>query len=242
MPENKEAPKYEFFVFIVESPSAPDLYHGRFEGGLVAQAIRLDSIPCAVRFAINREAFIAAFRIGLIEAMKLCQGRYPIIHISAHGNSAGIQLSSGEVVSWQELRELLVPINVGLQGALLLCMSACKGFSAIQMAMEEGDGPHPYFAMVGHCGTPSWSDTAVSYLCFYHILAKGKTVLEAVAAMRAASGDANWGIETADEIKRGYLEFIKTRVEPADAQRELEAAAEDSPLPAAAKALEASLV
>lgn len=170
--------------------------------------------------------------------MKLCQDRYPIIHISAHGNSTGIQLSSGEVISWRELRELLIPINVGLHGALLLCMSACKGFSAIQMAMEEGAGPHPYFAMVGHCGTPTWSDTAISYLNFYHLLAKGKTVPEAVTAMRAASGDYNWGVETAEEIKRGYLEFIKTRVEPADAQRQLEAVADESPLPAGAKTLE----
>ena len=35
--ESQEAPpKYVFFVYIVESPSAPDLYHGRSEGALVA--------------------------------------------------------------------------------------------------------------------------------------------------------------------------------------------------------------
>lgn len=58
-------PKFEFFVYIVESPSASDLYHGRSEGGLVAQAIGLDLIPCVARTAINTEAFTAALRIGL---------------------------------------------------------------------------------------------------------------------------------------------------------------------------------
>ena len=32
----------KFFVYVVESPSAPDLYHGRSEGTLVAQAAALD--------------------------------------------------------------------------------------------------------------------------------------------------------------------------------------------------------
>ena len=206
---------------------------------MVAQAIRLDLIPCVVRTAINSEAFIAAMRIGLSEAMKLCPGRHPILHLSAHGSKDGIQLSSGEIVGWVDLRSLLLPVNVSLQGALLLCMSACEGYSACQMAMQVGDGPHPYFAMVGNCGTPSWSDTAVSYLTFYHLLAKGWTILDAVQAMKIASGDAKWIIQTAEEIKRGYIEFLQAKVEPAAAQRELETVAEHAVLPANATALEA---
>ena len=124
------APKYVFFVYIVESPSAPDLYRGRSEGALVPNALGLDQIPCLSRTAINREAFEAALQIGLPEAMKQFAGRYPMLHLSAHGASEGIQLSSGETISWPELRELLVPINESLGGDLLLCMSACEGYSA----------------------------------------------------------------------------------------------------------------
>ncbi len=75
--------KFEFFVYIVESPSAPGLYHGRSEGGLVAQTIRLDRIPCVVRTAINSEAFVAALRIGLPEPMKQFPGRHPILTSAA---------------------------------------------------------------------------------------------------------------------------------------------------------------
>lgn len=164
--KTEEPQKYVFFVYIVESPSAPDLYHGRSEGALVANALGLDQIPCVSRTAINREAFEAALQIGLPEAMKQFAGRYPVLHLSAHGASEGIQLSSGDVIGWTELRELLVPINESLGGALLLCMSACKGYSACQMAMQhQDDAKHPYFAMIGNFGQPTWSDTAVSYPC-----------------------------------------------------------------------------
>jgi len=238
-PVTQTAPaKYEFFVYIIESPSAPDLYHGRSEGGLVAQTIRLDLIPCVTRTAINTRAFVAALRIGLPEAMKMCPGRYPILHLSAHGEEEGIQLSSGEVVTWADLRSLLIPINKSLQGNLLLCISACKGYSACRMAMEVGSAPHPYFAMIGNSGTPSWSDTAVSYLSFYHLLAKGWWIPNAVDAMKIASGDPYWIVQTADEIKQSYVEFVKRNIEPSAVQRKLETIAQEEPLPPNVKALE----
>ncbi len=234
--------KYVFFVYIVESPSAPDLYHGRSESALVASALRLDGIPTVSRTAINREAFEAALQIGLPEAMKCFAGRYPILHLSAHGGAAGIQLSSGDVIGWQELRELLVPINESLGGALLLCMSACKGYNACQMAMQYQDEvKHPYFAMVGNFSEPTWSDTAVSYLAFYHLLAKGRAIPDGVAAMNAATGGDTWTVAAAEETRRSYIEFLRASSQPVEAQRELEAVARQAELSSDAKALESAV-
>jgi hypothetical protein len=236
MPEEAKQ-KYEFFVYIIESPSAPDLYHGRSEGGRVVETLRLDNIPCVSRTAINRDAFMAALIYGLPEAMKEISGRPPILHLSAHGSTSGIELSSGEVITWTELRNLLIPVNESLEGALFLCMSACHGYSACQMAMEEQDLPHPYFVMVGSSESPTWSDTAVSYLAFYHLLAKGWNIPDAVESMSAASG-ITWLFQTADASKQAYLEFIKKTAEPDLVQQQLEAAAELAPLSEDAKGLE----
>ncbi len=234
-----EQPKYNFFVYIVESPSAPDLYHGRSEGALVVNALGLDQIPCISRIAINHEAFEAALKIGLPDAMKQFQGRYPILHLSAHGSTQGIQLSSGGVITWGNLRTLLVPINDSLGGALLLCMSSCEGYNACQMAMQnEENVKHPYFAMVGNYGKPTWSDTAVSYLAFYHLLAKGKTIPDGVQAMNSASGLDSWLVEVAEQTRRGYIEFLKSSSQPGEAQQQLETAAENAELSPDAKALE----
>jgi hypothetical protein len=229
--------KLLFFVYIIESPSAVDIYHGRSEGGLVARAIDLDGIPSVTRTVINPTAFAAAIRIGLPQVMKLYPNRLPIIHLSAHGAKHGIQLSDGQEIVWNQLRDLLVPINESLGGCLLLCMSACDGYSACQMAMEEGDGPHPFFSMVGNYGKPTWADTAVAYSAFYHHLCNGKHVWEAVEAMKAASGNDEWAHQTAEESKRGYLEYIQS-VKPADAQEALEIVAQEQPAPEGAKVLE----
>ncbi len=62
-------------------------------------------------------------------------------------------------------------------------------------------------------------------------------MLDAVTRMRAASGDDNWTVETAEKLKQGYLEYLQS-VSPSEAQQELQAAAEEQPVPPEAKALE----
>jgi hypothetical protein len=225
----------KFFVYIVESPSAPDLYHGRSEGALVHRALELNGIPCVTRTAIDRTAFTAALQLGLPEAMKAFPDRIPILHLSAHGSTKGIALSTGDPVSWGDLRDLVQPINASLSHNLLLCMSACEGYSACQMAMRAGDEPYPYFGIVGHMRKPTWSDTAVAYSAFYHLLCKGFIIREAVDGMIAACGDDGWVFETAEESKQAFLDFNK--VDLGGAQRELEAAADQEASPNA-KALE----
>jgi hypothetical protein len=229
--------KFQFFVYIIESPSAPDLYHGRSESVLLAQAVALDQIPCVTKTAINPAAFVAALKLGLPNAMSQHPDRLPILHISAHGSKDGIQLSSGDVITWTSLRELLMPVNKSLSGSLLLCMSACEGYGACHMAMELNTAEHPYFALVANWGQPTWSDTAVAYAVFYHLVAKGITIVEAVEAMRHATNDQKWVSELAQESQQTYADHVAKVYLPA-AQESLEEAAESVEIPADAKALE----
>jgi len=201
--------RLKFFVYIVESPSAPDLYHKRSEGDLLKQAINLDQIPCVARYAVTKEAFEAAIKIGLHEEMELFPNLIPILHISAHGFSEGVQLSSKEIVTWTELRELLKPVNKALQGCLIVCMSCCEGYAGIRMAMIPEDPDLPYFAIIGNSASPNWSDTAVAYATFYHLIAKGEYVINAVNAMRISSGDDKFYVETAKETLESYMEYIQ---------------------------------
>jgi hypothetical protein len=56
------------------------------------------------------------------------------------------------------------------------------------MAMFIEDAGYPFYAIVANSGKPLWSDTAVAYSTFYHLLSKGEFIVNAVAAMRIASG------------------------------------------------------
>ena len=109
---------------------------------------------------------MASLVIGLQEEMKARPTLLPIIHISAHGGLDGLELSSKESISWNELRDLLLPINEALSGGLLLCMSSCEGFAACKMAMNETRN-QPFLGVIGNYGKPTWSDTAIAYASFY---------------------------------------------------------------------------
>ena len=213
--------RLKFFVFVVESPSAVDLYHRRSEGEILQQALKLNGITALVKTAINLEAFEASLKIGFKEAMELFPNLFPILHISAHGDQDGIQLSSGEIIEWAYLKKLLQPINKALNGLLLVCLSCCEGYSGIRMAMSVEDGNFPFWAIVANGEKPIWADTAVAYTTFYHLVAKGEYVVEAVKAMQIASGNNKFWVQTAEDARKSYLEYIQT-VNTHQAQQQLE--------------------
>jgi hypothetical protein len=74
------------------------------------------------------------------------------------------------------------------------------------MAMYVGDEPHPYWALFANADSPTSSDTAIAYATVYHIIAKDHTVFEVIDAMKRASGDQNWVVETADATKKTYTD------------------------------------
>lgn len=201
--------RLRFFVYVIESPSAVDLYHRRSEGDMLRQAINLNQISCTLRLAVNLEAFTAAIRIGMHEAMESFPNAVPILHISAHGFSDGIQLSSGEVVLWDQLRELLIPVNQALSGSLIVCMSTCEGYSGSRMAMVPDSVDHPFFAIIGNGDKPTWPETAVAFATLYHLIANGHYLQDAVQAMCTASGNDKFLITTAEESKQIYIDYIK---------------------------------
>lgn len=213
--------RIKFFVFVVESPSPVDLYHRRSEAEIIRQAVYLNQIPCIVRTAVNMEAFEASLKIGLAEEMKRYEGLIPILHISAHGYSEGIQLSDSTVITWANLRKFLAPINTALNNGLLVCLSCCEGYSGTRMAMFIEDEGYPFYAIVANSEKPLWSDTAVAYSTFYHLISKGEFIVDAVNAMQIASGNHTFWVETAEQSRQGYLEYIKNVNVPA-AQEQLE--------------------
>jgi hypothetical protein len=87
------ANRLRFFVYIIESPSAADLYHRRYEGEMLERSLRLNEVVCESHLAISRDAFEAALEIGLPEAMKKSPDLIPIVHVSAHGDGEGLVLS-----------------------------------------------------------------------------------------------------------------------------------------------------
>ncbi|WP_158756021.1 hypothetical protein [Dyella sp. S184] len=221
MPPLPPEQRIKFFVFVIESPSAVDLYHRRSEGEIVRQAVELNGIKCTVKTAISFLAFDACLKVGLSEAMGQMPGFIPLLHISAHGDANGIQLSDGYNMSWVQLKDLLRPINQALGGSLVVCMSSCEGYSGTRMAMHPEESDLPYFALIGCGAQPTWGETAVAYATLYHQLWRGERIDNAVQAMRVACGNEFFFLEHAEKSRQNYIEYLNT-VNPAQAQENLE--------------------
>jgi hypothetical protein len=182
MPNNITA-----FVHIIESPSPKDLLEERTEGRALSKMLKAAAIPHEHSLTIDRATFEEALSDRLMEAWKR-HGCIPILHLSMHGNADGVQLGTGEFVTWHDLRQLLLPLVRQMQGSLLLCLSSCYGVSACRMAMYTDAEPH-FWALVSHCGAVSWRDATFAFSSFYHLFFKGFDLNTCVDSMKVASGN-----------------------------------------------------
>ncbi len=198
------------FVHIVESPSPEDLLDSRTEGKVLSEALDLAGIKRFYNLAANEEMFKKAIWDRLLECWQMVPDKNPIIHLSMHGNEHGIVLTDGCLISWDQLRAALKHLTEGMKGGLLICMSSCFGASGCRMAMHS-DAETPFLALVGHISEATWSDAAVAYVTFYHLLFKGESLEKAVDGMRAASGDPCFMFFQGEQVKKNWTDFTKSQ-------------------------------
>lgn len=198
------------FVYVIESPSSRDLLDGRTEGRMLTEALRLAEIPHWYSLASDRSMFREALSERLLEAWEAHGKKVPILHLSLHGSTDGVVLTSGESLSWDELRQELMPLIRAMDGGLLVCMSSCFGSSGCRMAMYEDSEPH-FWALVGNVGSALWSDAAIAYASFYHLFFKRFEIKVCVDSMKVASGDHNFRYYLGADMKIGWETYIRER-------------------------------
>ena len=170
-------------VYILESPSPDDFLTNTQEGDIISNSLSLTDIPNLHFKIINRDCLKKI--ISEISDYIDQEPHSPIIHISSHGNKEGIALTGeDELVTWPELRDLLRPLSRTAHTKILLCFSTCFGVNAYRMAASFGK---VFDDAVGPVDTVGWSETAVAYTTFYHLLLqKGYKVKDAVEMMNAS--------------------------------------------------------
>jgi hypothetical protein len=193
------------FVHIIESPSANDILDGRTEGSALSEILNLAKIPHSYNLVTNLETFSLALSTRLLEAFNIWK-LPPILHLSMHGDEQGVGLTNDTALSWDNLRELLAPLNNEMGGGLLICMSSCFGSNGIKMAMHESTD-QPFWALVGNNSSVSWEDAAVAYVTFYHLFFKGIPVAQCVERMKWASNDDRFEWWSGHEVKASWTEY-----------------------------------
>lgn len=196
--------KIEPVVIVIESPSPIDILDGRFEGEALSAAIKLANISSLYFRVENHDMLHECFSRLLmytrpksqsIDGVPTLKTLYaPFFHLSAHGNENGLQLTSGEFISWEMLRRHFVEyayssgyIDENGVCAFPLTLSTCYGAQAKQM-FAFGN-PKPCFVIVGPDATVSWPDALTAFVVFYHLhISKDVLGVEAVTMMNKAAG------------------------------------------------------
>jgi hypothetical protein len=188
----------DYQVYVIESPSDKDIYHGVGAGSMLQQALDIAGIHATYRLVVNEDRLVAAFEEML--SGFLDKNKVPILHIIAHGNENEIALTSGYMVSHDELGNGLRIVNQALGGELIVCLSACEGYKLAKCGVTNE--PAAFATLVGNLAKPSWADNIVGFTAFYYLMAKGKTIKEAVEGMKAASGNTDFKTIDGQELRQ----------------------------------------
>ena len=191
-----------FFIYIIESNRVQEVAQGFSEGKALQEVFRFVGIETRYHTCVAKNDFA----IQVNRAFKYAQqiNAFPVIHFAAHGNTNGIGLMNGELVTWQELGTMLRPLHRFSGSQYLLCFSACEGFHG---ALVTVSFPHsPSFGVVGPFKPVNWSDNVVGFAALYHLLKKGLSVQDAVKGMRAASGHDSYGFIGGEDVVQAVKE------------------------------------
>jgi hypothetical protein len=76
-----------------------------------------------------------------IAADAIARGRSPMLHFETHGAREGLQLVSGQVVTWKELQPALTAINVARRLNLIVIIAACNGLDLLKILVPTDRAP-----------------------------------------------------------------------------------------------------
>lgn len=200
-------------IHLIEAPNEDDFYENRLETDLIRPIAQFSGISFTAHIVMNRDYFRK-----VLEKIKRDGECLPILHFAGHGNHEGISLPNKTLITWTELRELLIPVNERVGNILFVCMSCCEGLAAIEAAKSLLPND-PYFAIVGTSGKPIIGETSIAFSTFYHQLniyfhqlrsgQKSDINLNAIIEnMRAASLHIGWEWRSTKEIKENFKAIL----------------------------------
>lgn len=199
-----------FVIHILDSPRTDERAAGIDEGKKLQTLLDAEKLEIMSYPILNFTAFAEA--IGTIAARHLTTETIPILHLSMHGNDEEIGLADGHTIKWHALIGYIYVLSRAIDRRVLVCMSACEGFSAISMACLAKT--LPFFALVGPATSPSWNEAAAGYAAFYKAIARGKTIPEAVDEMNSAVSTKVFNWKGADEAQKELMAELAKQPSP----------------------------
>jgi hypothetical protein len=115
-------------IFVLESLRPKDELTGTrlFNRVIYPEMVNKDlKANCEHITVVSKEDFFNVF--SRITDKVITDNIFPIIHLEMHGSKNGLQLTSYEAITWEEIQPILIDINVLCKNNLFLTMATCYG-------------------------------------------------------------------------------------------------------------------
>lgn len=176
-------------LWVIESLPEGDLMTGTalVENHLEAVANRNSDLHFAFKKPRTKSELIELLHKVRDEA--LSEKLYPMLHFECHGCPDGLGVASGELVEWDELREILIEINQASQLNLVVVLAACNGVHLIKVSTKMDRAP--FWAIIGPENEITAGEAQNDFATFYNSFFQ---CLDGDAAINALNG----GVERQD--------------------------------------------
>lgn len=155
----------EFGLIIIESLRADDDKTGQklFDAIIKYKTFEEPNLKRELHLVTTKQQFLETLELIY---KKVCDDLlFPILHIEAHGYHDGLQLTSGEIISWDECMPSLRKINIVIENTLIIMLAACKG-GTLGFRPSTSDRA-PFRAVIGSLRDISPVDLLTAFEAFY---------------------------------------------------------------------------
>jgi hypothetical protein len=114
------------FVYVVESPTPFDLLNGQTDGRSLCDELQAAEIDNAYHVAADTETLEIVLRLRIATECKR-RGLPPTLVLATYAEPLGLRLTSGELVTWDDLRGMLLAVRDAQPGEALVCFILGKG-------------------------------------------------------------------------------------------------------------------
>jgi len=134
-------------LWIIESLPEGDLKTGQnlVDNQLAQAKLSQPDLKVSLRQLDTKESLLRL--LGTVRDQARNDGIYPMIHFECHGCPDGLGLASGELVTWNDLRTILIEINHACRLNLVIVLAACNGAHLIKVATKPDRAP--FWAIIG---------------------------------------------------------------------------------------------
>lgn len=216
-------------IYVIESLPANDEKTGtRLHYDLLQwQSYRFEGFKSVLLEPQNKQEWVVDMTGILKDTAN--KGTLPIIHFEVHGSTTkdGLILASGELVSWEELSNILTRINIASRMNLFVSLAVCHG--AYLLTQYHLDQRAFCYGVLGSFDVLKVNDLKIRFNEFYEELFSSFDINKAYQRLLNANSEVQVDYECISALEifyRNYRNYILTQVNNPERvkERALEAA------------------